>query len=189
MRRRPRAAYPFAFQFDVVVALHPESRLEVRFETTNRGADPLPYYAGHHFYLAVPHRERADWTLHLPCAEWAVRSRAALSVTRRQLPTSFASMIRRWSIASRSGCGKRGRAPDPADRPEPGFRELGSSIPWYAITTWTETPESDFYCVEPWLGCPMQFITVKGSVISLRAGLKPPLAFSRRTLGERCNTS
>ncbi len=22
------------------------------------------------------------------------------------------------------------------------------------MTTWTEAPESDFYCVEPWLGLP-----------------------------------
>ena len=26
------------------------------------------------------------------------------------------------------------------------------SVPWYAVTTWTETPQSDFYCVEPLLG-------------------------------------
>jgi aldose 1-epimerase len=25
---------------------------------------------------------------------------------------------------------------------------------WYAVTTWTEGPDSDFYCVEPWLGLP-----------------------------------
>ncbi|HEV3105187.1 MAG TPA: aldose epimerase, partial [Trinickia sp.] len=28
------------------------------------------------------------------------------------------------------------------------------SIPWYAVTTWTEADVSDFYCVEPWLGLP-----------------------------------
>ena len=28
------------------------------------------------------------------------------------------------------------------------------SVPWYAVTTWTEAAESDFYCVEPWLGLP-----------------------------------
>jgi galactose mutarotase-like enzyme len=29
-----------------------------------------------------------------------------------------------------------------------------NSVPWYAVTTWTEKPESDFFCVEPWLGLP-----------------------------------
>jgi galactose mutarotase-like enzyme len=28
------------------------------------------------------------------------------------------------------------------------------SVPWYAVTSWTEKPESDFYCLEPWLGLP-----------------------------------
>ena len=28
------------------------------------------------------------------------------------------------------------------------------SVPWYCVTTWTESAESDFYCVEPWLGLP-----------------------------------
>ncbi len=28
------------------------------------------------------------------------------------------------------------------------------TVPWYAVTTWTQQPDSDFYCVEPWLGLP-----------------------------------
>ncbi len=28
------------------------------------------------------------------------------------------------------------------------------SIPWYAVTSWTLAPDSDYYCVEPWLGLP-----------------------------------
>ncbi len=54
-----RTSYPFAFQFDVVVRLLPGARLEVRFETTNTGQAPLPYYAGHHFYLALRMRSAA----------------------------------------------------------------------------------------------------------------------------------
>ncbi len=69
-----RELYPFAFQFDVVVALHAASRLEVSFETTNTGDAPLPYYAGHHFYFKLPHQERGDWTLDLPCAAWGRQS-------------------------------------------------------------------------------------------------------------------
>lgn len=30
----------------------------------------------------------------------------------------------------------------------------GTSIPWYAVTTWTEAADSDFFCIEPWLGLP-----------------------------------
>ena len=25
---------------------------------------------------------------------------------------------------------------------------------WYAVTTWTESPAADFYCVEPWTALP-----------------------------------
>ena len=28
------------------------------------------------------------------------------------------------------------------------------SVPWYAVTTWTEADTSDFYCIEPWIGLP-----------------------------------
>ena len=28
------------------------------------------------------------------------------------------------------------------------------STPWFAVTTWSERADSDFYCVESWLGLP-----------------------------------
>jgi galactose mutarotase-like enzyme len=151
-----RLFYPFAFQFDVVVSLLPGSRLEVRLETTNTGDRPLPYYAGHHFYFAVPHDRRADWTLHLPCAEWGrrspdgavIREKAAQDLLRLDDPAP----IDRFQIGPRESkvtlhntrTGQR--LVFELDHP--------GSIPWYVLTTWTEFPDSDFYCVEPWLGLP-----------------------------------
>jgi galactose mutarotase-like enzyme len=151
-----RALYPFSFQFDVVVELHPESRLEVRFETTNTGADPLPYYPGHHFYFAMPHQERGDWTLHLPCASWGTRGENGEVIHEKAASDSF-----------------RLDDPAPIDRFQIGPKETTAtlhntrtgqklvfelkhpgSVPWFVVTTWTQTPESDFYCVEPWLGLP-----------------------------------
>src|SRR5688500_15430534 len=64
-----RADYPFEFIFDVIYRVQ-ETQLEVRFETTNIGTTPMPYYAGHHFYFAVPHGQRNDWRLSLPCRRW-----------------------------------------------------------------------------------------------------------------------
>ena len=151
-----RAFYPFGFLFDVVVTLQGGSRLEVALETTNRGDEPLPYYAGHHFYFAIPHDERAGWNLHLPCAAWG-----------RQAPDG--SIQRETAEAEDLSLG------DPAliDRFQIGPRESrvtllhratgrrlvlelqpASSVPWYAVTTWSQAPEADFYCVEPWLGLP-----------------------------------
>jgi galactose mutarotase-like enzyme len=151
-----RAIYPFSFQFDVVASLLPASRLEVRFETTNTGNDPLPYYAGHHFYFALPHQERGDWTLHLPCAAWGqrgengavIREKAAQDDLRLDDPAP----IDRFQIGPKEAnvtlrntrTGQRLRF----ELVHPG------SAPWYAITTWTQAADSDFYCIEPWLGLP-----------------------------------
>jgi galactose mutarotase-like enzyme len=150
-----RGDYPFAFQFDVIVTLHAKARLEIRFETTNRGAEPLPYYAGHHFYLALPHRERPDWTLDLPCAAWgrqtsdgAIRREAA---TARVLRIDDPAVIDRFQIEPGAKVTLRNEA---AKRQLVFELTPPGSVPWYAVTTWTQTPESDFYCVEPWLGLP-----------------------------------
>ncbi len=151
-----RKLYPFGFQFDVIVTLLPGSRLEVRFETTNTGDNPLPYYAGHHFYFAVPHDTRGDWTLDLPCTEWGqrgdngavVREKAKQELLRLDDP----ALIDRFQIhplnAEVTLRNNQTRQEVVLD-----LEHLGSA-PWYAVTTWSETPTSDFYCVEPWLGLP-----------------------------------
>jgi galactose mutarotase-like enzyme len=151
-----RDDYPFAFQFDVIVALHPDARLEIRFETTNRSERPMPYYAGHHFYLALPHRDRSDWTLELPCAAWGRQT--SLGAIQREPATAEIlriddpALVDRFQIEPRTGTATLRNARTHQrlifDLAQP------RSAPWYAVTTWTQTPESDFYCVEPWLGLP-----------------------------------
>jgi aldose 1-epimerase len=151
-----RPEYPFAFSFDVAVHLQEEGRLEIRFETKNLGERPLPYYAGHHFYFALPHAERGHWQLDLPCAQWGRQDASGSILHEKPTATQFSladpALIDRFQIH-----------PDPAKitlRDDHAGRSIElelndvSSIPWYAVTTWTESPESDFYCVEPWLGLP-----------------------------------
>lgn len=151
-----RACYPFAFQFDVVVSLPSESRLEIRFETTNTGDRELPYYAGHHFYFALPHQERADWTLHLPCAAWGRQSPDGSIVheqaTQELLRLDDPALSDRFQIqpldtkATLVNARKQQRLVFDLN--------YHGSVPWYAVTTWTESADSDFYCIEPWLGLP-----------------------------------
>ena len=151
-----RGYYPFAFQFDVVVSLLPASRLEVRFETTNSGGAPMPYDAGHHFYFALPHQERADWTLHLPCAAWG-RQSADGAIVREEAKTDVLRLddpapIDRFQIGPRDS--KAMLLNTQTGRRLVLELEHPGCAPWYAVTTWTETANSDFYCVEPWLGLP-----------------------------------
>ena len=151
-----RAFYPFAFQFDVVVRLETGARLEVRFETTNTGSQSLPSYAGHHFYLALPHEERGDWTLHLPCEAWGRQSADGEIVREKpsatDLKLSDPNIIDRFQITPKESTVTL--------QHEGNGRRLvfelahNGTVPWYAVTTWTEAPESDFYCIEPWLGLP-----------------------------------
>jgi galactose mutarotase-like enzyme len=151
-----RAFYPFAFQFDVVVTLQPLSRLEITFETTNRGDVPLPYYAGHHFYLALPHRERAEWTLHVPCTSWG-RQAPDGSIIEEEAKTDLlklddAAPIDRFQIKP---LGAKVTLLNQGSKRQLVFElKPPGTVPWYAVTTWTQAGDSDFYCVEPWLGLP-----------------------------------
>jgi aldose 1-epimerase len=152
-----RVFYPFSFQFDVLVALLPDSRVDIWFETTNRDTKPLPYYAGHHFYLAIPHAERANWTLDLLCQGWG-RQAADGSVihepvTAENLRLDDPSLVDRYQIGPKSGRVVLANAV--TDRRLVFDLVSGNNlVPWYAVTTWTEKADSDFYCVEPWLGLP-----------------------------------
>jgi aldose 1-epimerase len=151
-----RACYPFAFQFDVVVSLLPQSRLEIRFETTNTGNAPLPYYAGHHFYFVLPHGERADWTLHLPCASWGrqapdgsiIHAKAGSDLLHLDDPAPIDRFQIQPSDSKATLLNTKTHQRLVFELTHPG------SVPWYAITTWTQTDNSDFYCIEPWLGLP-----------------------------------
>lgn len=148
-----RAGYPFAFVFDVVYTLLPDG-LEVTLRTSNPGTQRLPCYPGHHFYFALPHAQRSAASLTLPDTE-----------RRRQLPDGS------------PGPAEPGESSYQLDDPRlqdtfhvfhgspsaqlamPGRHirfelDLPGSAPWHAVTTWSETETSDFYCVEPWVGLP-----------------------------------
>ncbi|MGN6669200.1 MAG: aldose epimerase [Trinickia sp.] len=153
-----RAHYPFAFRFEAAYRLVDTRTLEVSLSTTNLGDTPLPYYAGHHFYFALPHTLRSETMLALPA-----------TVRRRQLEDGSISAPETGAasytladplIHDRFHC-LQGMPTAPVRIDSPSLRrrieidlDRQGSVPWYAVTTWTETDTSDFYCVEPWLGLP-----------------------------------
>lgn len=148
-----RTGYPYDFVFETSYRLLPDG-LEVCLRTLNTGTTRLPYYAGHHFYFALPHVQRAAASLALPGTD-----------RMRQQPDGS------------PGAGNSGDASYKLDDPRLQdtfhvFRnspsavlampdrhitfelDLPGSAPWHAVTTWSEAETSDFYCVEPWVGLP-----------------------------------
>jgi galactose mutarotase-like enzyme len=153
-----RAAYPFGFRFDAAYRLADAHTLDVDLTTTNTGDTPLPYYAGHHFYFALPHTQRGETALELPPTQR--RHQEADGSISPAEPGEPRYTLDDPRIIDRFHC-LQGTPTQPVRLIAPGLGrtltidlQRPGSIPWYAVTTWTEAPESDFYCVEPWLGLP-----------------------------------
>lgn len=154
------AMFPFHFALRLAYRLR-DGTLDVSMTVANTGAATFPYYAGHHFYFSQPPEARGASILSMPRA-----------VRRHQLPDGSIGPAepgmpqyrlddprlqdRFHVLASAAGAAeRRATLVTPAlgrtltlDLAQPG------SIPWYAVTTWTERPDSPFYCIEPWLGLP-----------------------------------
>ena len=153
-----RGGYPFGFRFEAAYTLIDAHTLEVTLTTTNTGDAPLPYYAGHHFYFTLPHRQRAETSLELPRTER--RFQQAVGSISAAEPGEARYTLDEARIHDRFHCLK-GAPERPVRLIAPGLGRVitidlqrPNSVPWYAVTTWTEAAESDFYCVEPWLGLP-----------------------------------
>ncbi|TCW87004.1 aldose epimerase [Burkholderia sp. SRS-46] len=153
-----RAGYPFDFRFEATYRLVDTHTLDVALTTTNRGTAALPYYAGHHFYFALPHGKRAQTTLELPPTHR--RTQLADGTISAPEPGEARYTLDEARIHDRFHC-LDGAPSGPVRIVMPGrgrtieiSLDVPGSIPWYAVTTWTEKPDSDFYCVEPWLGLP-----------------------------------
>ncbi|WP_027815139.1 aldose epimerase family protein [Paraburkholderia bannensis] len=154
-----RAGYPYAFRFEAVYRLADDHALDVTLTATNTGDTPLPWYAGHHFYFELPHDQRAQSTVEMPPAlrrhQLPDGSISAPEQGETQYRVDDAGIIDRFHVLQ----------PTPPATPvrfvTPGLKravtidlDRRDSLPWYAVTTWTEAADSDFYCVEPWLGLP-----------------------------------
>ncbi|MBN3856068.1 MULTISPECIES: aldose epimerase [unclassified Paraburkholderia] len=154
-----RAGYPYAFRFEALYRLAGDHALDVTLTATNTGDVPLPWYAGHHFYFELPHTQRAQSTVEMPPAQRRHQlpdgSISAPEAGETHYRLDDAGIIDRFHVLERTPPATPVRLVTPGlkravtidlDRPD--------SLPWFAVTTWTEAADSDFYCVEPWLGLP-----------------------------------
>jgi galactose mutarotase-like enzyme len=154
-----RIGYPFAFTFEAHYRLL-DGALEIELCTRNRDSVALPYYAGHHFYFALPHALRGETTLTLPSRQsldQEADGRLGPPVTETGLyRLDDPAIVDRFHLLSPTAAGAgAARLETPSLGRTIDFDlSLPGSVPWYAVTTWTETPAADFYCIEPWLGLP-----------------------------------
>ncbi|MDE1183747.1 aldose epimerase [Paraburkholderia sp.] len=159
-----RDGYPFGFRFEAAYRLVDANTLDVELTTFNTGATgtpALPYYAGHHFYFSLPHTQRGETVLTLPPTQRRhQQADGTISAPETGDPRYTLDDPR---IYDRFHCldTSAARATQPVRVEMPGLNRSVTidlnrpgSLPWYAVTTWTEAPDSDFYCVEPWLGLP-----------------------------------
>ncbi len=152
---KTRIFYPYTFRFQISYSLLGKT-LAATLETTNTGDQILPYYTGHHFYFAIPHGERADWEFAVDSVQQA-RQEADGSIipqtsSLKPFLLSDPSLVDSFHLLSGQG--------PVLLRQRPTGRSLAihlnhpGSLPWYCVTSWTQSDESDFYCLEPWLGLP-----------------------------------
>jgi galactose mutarotase-like enzyme len=150
-----QAAYPYAFRFEAAYRFV-DSTMQVTLSTSNVGNTRMPYYAGHHFYFALPHALRESTTLHLPPSlRQSLGADGVLAAPIKGETTYRLSDPRlqdRFHVLDRAGDIRM-------VAPQSGMEitlvlDSPDTIRWYAVGTWAERPDADYFCVEPWLGAP-----------------------------------
>lgn len=151
-------AYPFDYTFTVRYGFR-EFGLEVDLELRNHDSVPLPWSAGHHFYLRLPWsrgRKRGDYTVQIPTTK-SYRQDAKGHL----VPGPEFQRVERLDnpelAVGTMHCGLQSNQVVIAEAPGRSrviFRtEFGNtSAREEAFTTWTQDDDVPYYCFEPWMG-------------------------------------
>ena len=155
-----REAYPYDYEFAVDYRFEPLG-FYVELSLRNLGRTPIPWSAGHHFYFTIPWSDgltRDDYSVRIPSrriakqdpatgklvdqphftAEEKLSNPALVDTIHLDLAGSAAVVTERTSGDKLSLHIGNGKVPAAST----------------AVLTWTEKPESPFFCVEPWMGPP-----------------------------------
>lgn len=154
-----RAAYPFNYEFTVAYRF---SELGLACELTLRNLDtqPLPWSAGHHFYFTAPWSEghtRADYAIRIPATRTQRQDPAGKlipgPVLKPEERLDNPALVDAFHLGLKSNAVSFGPVAGPGSVT---VRNGTAAIPPSEATfvTWTLSPESPFYCVEPWMGPP-----------------------------------
>jgi galactose mutarotase-like enzyme len=153
-------AYPYEYCFSVRYEFS-ELSLKVTLSLENRDTQPILWSAGHHFYFALPWHDggtRDDYRFKIPAkACYTQNDEGSLeSVKPFDAEGSFGNPENSDRIFTQL------KSEPTVFGPNDGQEDVRIQIaqdcetasPSNAMVIWTESKDSPFYCVEPWMGPP-----------------------------------
>jgi galactose mutarotase-like enzyme len=154
-----RACYPYDYEFNVTYRFDPVG-LSCEFALTNRGREPMPWSAGHHFYFTLPWTEgsnRSDYVIKIPASKRLRQDPTGSLIAGPQLQPE--ENLANPTLLDTLHLGLRSNEVVFGDKSGLGdvHVRLGTEkVPPAEATfvTWTLAESSPFYCVEPWMGPP-----------------------------------
>ncbi|MEC7610049.1 MAG: aldose epimerase [Verrucomicrobiota bacterium] len=162
---RPEAAaieaYPFDYTFKVCYEFT-DIAFTVYLTLENHGEQVLLWSAGHHFYFTLPWHEgltRKDYRYQVPakkCFTHAPDGSLQNVIKGWEKDLSFGNLENSDRIYTRL-TGDTFRFGPNGGEEDIGIRFLNDESTlsaWNSFLVWTESPESAFYCIEPWMGPP-----------------------------------
>jgi galactose mutarotase-like enzyme len=151
--------YPFDYTFGASYCFD-ELAFSVTLRLENKGAEAIPWSAGHHFYFTLPWHEfarRKDYHLNLEarkCAYHAPDGKLAMQKDRETChDLSNPELLDRihWELRhNRVSFGPKGGEED--IHLVIGKEAIPQKV--HTIVTWSESEEAPYYCIEPWMGPP-----------------------------------
>lgn len=156
-----KKAYPFDHRFTVRYVFG-ETSVKVYLRLENLGDTPICWSAGHHFYFRLPWRAgltRDDYRFEIPAeACYTHEPDGTLQPVEAgwKAQTSFGNPVNTDRIYTRLTGDAATFGPNDGSE-DIRIRFLDDSetrSEWNAVVIWTESRESPFYCVEPWMGPP-----------------------------------
>jgi galactose mutarotase-like enzyme len=154
-----KKAYPFDYEFIVVYWFRLLS-IRVDFVLTNLGDQPIPWSAGHHFYFSLPWNQglnRTNYHIELPACKSAYHaadgSLAPNDFKGGEVSMEDPAMVDRIHYRLKDSKLKFGLK-NGEENVTIKISDAARPLPSATVVTWTEFPDSPFYCVEPWMGPP-----------------------------------
>ncbi len=155
-------AYPFDYEFTVIYRFQ-ELSFWVEFRLLNKGDEPLPWSAGHHFYFQLPWHDgasRSDYRIDIP-ARKAFRHQSDGRLEPAppfEQSTSFddPALVDRIHTRLKENVvrfGPKNGEEDIVMRLQGGDSSATQPSD-QTVVTWSESETAPYYCVEPWMGPP-----------------------------------